>query len=105
MRTQYPKLHNEDYEYIKQIADTYTVEELEAAIKDLKKEQYHDYKGNTGLVEKLERVIDVKKAGESRESFKNGNLGIENVYWSPFEIMNEAEEAAYLNLVDSYYEN
>jgi len=105
MRTQYPKLHDEDYEYIKQIADTHTVEELEAATKDLKKEQYQDYKGNTGLIQKCERAIDVKKARESRENFKNGTSGIERVCWSVFEIVDETEEASYLNLVDSYYEN
>ena len=105
MKTQYPKLYSEAYEYIKQIADNHTVEELEAFTKDLKKEQYHDYKGNTGLIQTLERATDVKKARESRENFKNGTSGIESVYWSAFEIVDEAEEASYLNLVDSFYDN
>lgn len=105
MRTQYPKLHDEDYAYILKIANGHTIEELECRIKDLKKEQYHDYKGNNGLIEAVERAIEVKKARETRENFKNGTSGIENVYWSPIEKINEAEEAAYLNLVDSYYEN
>lgn len=105
MKTQYPKLHSEVYEYIRQIADTHTVEELEAATKDLKKEQYHDYKGNTGLIQTLERATNVKKAIETRKSFRSGASGIEDIYWSPFEEVDETEEAAYLNLVDSYYEN
>ena len=103
MRTQIPKLHKEEYEYIKQIADKLTIVELETLIKDLKKEQYHDYKGNTGLIQSLERAIDVKNARESRNAFKEGRGPIENVYWSIFEEVEEAEEAAYLNLVDSHY--
>ena len=104
-KKQFQKLHDEDYDYILKSANGHTIKELEGTIKDLKKEQYHDYKGNAGLIATVERAIDVKKAIETRENFKNGTSGIENVYWSPFERVNEAEEASYLNLVDSYYEN
>lgn len=104
MRTLYTKLHDEDYEYIKQIAETNTRDELKTLITDLKKETYHDYKGNMGLIETLERTLDVKAAIESRDNFRNGICTLEKVYWSPFERVDEAEEAAYLNLVDAYYD-
>jgi len=105
MRTQYPKLHDDDYEYIKHISETHTPEELEETVNNLKKEQYHDYKGNAGLIQVIERAIDIRKAKKSRDNFRNRIEGIENVFWSPFEKVDGAEEAAYLNLVDTYYEN
>ena len=98
------KLHDEDYEYIKKFADAYTINELERLSTDYKNEQYRDCRGNTGLIQTIERAIDVNKARESRENFKNGTSRIETVFWSQFEKVDEAEEAAYMNLTEAYYE-
>lgn len=99
MRQKIPILTDTDYEYYAKLAEKYTVDEMETKINDLKKDQYVDCRGNTGLIQSLERAIDVRKAWESRKQDK-----VSEMYFSLYEKVDPAEEAAYLNLAEASFD-